>query len=207
MVFVLCACVRARKWPRLSVLHPVPRRLLAMMAVLSDMPDLVLLRIVDFLGPEDTTKLGMTCRRLEDLLPKFLVMRGPDFSVPGKGVHLEHVELYFNGPRLHTAVQRLDVSVRGWNDQRWGNRKGALFVRLMRRNVEEEGSEEIIAEKREIFGIAEHTRTSAKLLVTRSEAVVDKARAGDWYRFMRRAGGGGGHTLDVVGFRAVAMLR
>ena len=67
---------------------------------LSEMPELVLLRIIDFLIPEDTTKLSMTCRRLKELLPAFLVMRGPDISSLGIGTGMGTLETYFNGPRL-----------------------------------------------------------------------------------------------------------
>ena len=83
----------------------------------SELPDLVLLRLADFLKEEDTTRLGMTCRRLRDLLPRFLVMRGEDFSVPGSGTWWGDLELYFDGPRLPAGVKRLTVSVAGWKDQ------------------------------------------------------------------------------------------
>lgn len=180
--------------------------------VFSDMPHIVVLAIVDFLGPEDTTKLGMTCRRFYELVPKFLVMKGRDFSISGSGTGYGNVEVYFDGPLLHRSVKSLTVSVAGWRDQGWGNRKGELFLRLMRRqNVEAEsghGSKEgvMVAERRDLFGLAEHAETSADKELKESEGVVSQARPGDWYRFMRRAGGGGGHRLCVRGFRAVATL-
>ena len=182
--------------------------------VLTDMPDLVVLTIVEFMGPEDTAKLSMTCRRLYDLLPKFLVMKGADFSIRGTGTGWGGVEPYFDGPVLQTAVKSLKVSVAGWKDQGWGNRKGIIFVRLMRRPVEPASSgggtrEEstIVAEERDLFGLAEHMETSAERQLKESDTVVSLARPGDWYQFMRRGGGGGGHRLDVRGFRAVATLR
>ena len=63
-----------------------------------------------------------------------------------------------------------------------------------------------VAERRDFFGLAEHKETSARLEMDGRESVVAGARSGDWYRFMRRVGGDGGHRLIVNGFRAVAML-
>ena len=180
---------------------------------LCELPDLVLLRVADFLEAEDTARLSMTCRRLRDLLPRFLVIRGKDFSVLGSRTGDLEVEPYFDGPRLPAGVKRLTVSVVGWKDQGWGNRKGELFVRLMRPDPGEhpekgkdEGSRNMVAERRDFFGLAEHTETSARLEMDGTESVVGGARCGDWYRFMRRVGGGGGHELIVRGFRAVVML-
>ena len=205
---------------------------------LSAFPELVLLRIADYLTEEDVTRLRQTCRRLHGLLPAFLVMAGPDFKgVPGSGTGWGDVEPYFDGPSLYAGVRRLIVSVASWRDQGWGNKKGELFVRLMRpadraasssagkdekkrgvakffggmakkRNEENEAGREgeMVAERRDFFGLAEHHDTSGRLEMDESEAVVSRARPGDWYRFMRRVGGGGGHRLYVSGFRAAATL-
>ena len=190
--------------------------------VFAELPDLVLLIIVDFLSPEDTARLGMTCRRLYELLPEFLVLRGEGFTCPGSGTGWGDIETYFEGPVLRSAVRKLSVSVKGWKDQGWGNRKGELFVQLMRRSQEENAAGEggskaasvkrreegvMVAERRNIFGLAEHAETSASVSVPRDEEVVSRARPGDWYRFMRRVGGGGGHRLTVRGFRAIATLQ
>ena len=64
---------------------PVMAQPTAAQPFLDEMPDLVVLEIAKFLGPEETTKLSMTCRRLYDTLPKFLVMKGKDFSIDGTG--------------------------------------------------------------------------------------------------------------------------
>lgn len=181
------------------------------------LPDLVLLTIADFLSPEDTARLSMTCGRLYDLLPRFLMMRGDNFTRSGSGTGWGNIETYFEGPVLRSAVNKLSVSVRGWRDQGWGNRKGELFVRLMCRSQEEDAEGDtsaskketasIVAEKREIFGIAEHRETSPSVELRKDAEVVSRARPGDWYRFMRRVGGGGGHRLTVRGFRAIATLQ
>ena len=61
------------------------------------------------------------------------------------------------------------------------------------------------AEHGNLFGIAEHYEKSAKVAIHR-HPVVTEAKPADFYRFMRRAGGGGGHELIVRNFRAVATM-
>lgn len=177
---------------------------------LDEMPDLVVLEIAKFLGPEETTKLSMTCRRLYNTLPKCLVMKGKDFSINGTGTGYGDVEPYFDGPLLQSLVKSLTVSIVGWKDQGWGNRKGELFVKLMRRpdvaasRASGTGKDSVVvAERRELFGLAEHRETSARVELNEKEGVVSQAQVGDWYQFMRRGGGGGGHELHVRGFKAV----
>lgn len=187
------------------------------MARLSDMPDLVLLRLADFLCPEDTSRLAQTCRRFYTTLPSFLVMRGKDFHVVGpsyqesvrNGAPPEH---YFDGPPLPSTVKKLTMSL-VWKDQGWGNLKGEIFVRLMRppqsgrrgRFWHKKLDPQMVAEKRRVFGIAKHSEEEAKVEIT-NDSVLTLAQPGDFYRFMRNMGGGGGHTLTVKKFRTVATL-
>ena len=214
----------------------------AVLPSLSELPEPVLLRIAHFLGEEDVTRLGRTCRRLYKTLPVLLIIRGPSFSSSDWADG--QIEPYFDAPALSAGVKRLTVSVARWKDQGWGYRKGELFIRLMRPvpepegipRKEKKGAEEGERERgsrvsrafkkmkdmlrfgerwpqgqtvaeRSLFGLAEHHTTSPSVEMDEREAVVDRARPGDWYRFMRRVGGGGGHTLSVRGFRAVAMLK
>ena len=100
------------------------------MAKLDGMPDLMLSRLADFLGPEDTTRLAQTCRRFHSVLPRYLVMRGNDFNIDGpRGGHWAP-EPYFDGPPLTSTVKKLTMSLT-WKDQGWGNRKGEIFVKLL----------------------------------------------------------------------------
>ena len=126
-------------------------------------------------------------------------MTGEDFIFYGPSGGHWTPEEYFKGPALSRRVSKLTAQVTSWKDQGWGNRKGELFVKLMRRN-------KVVAEKRELFGIAEHHEMAADVELGKEEAVVALAKPGDHYLFMRNAGGGGGHKLVVKGFRAVASL-
>ena len=166
---------------------------------LAAMPPLVLLRIADFLSPEDTTRLACTCTRLYSLLPKYLVMSGEAFIIYGPSGGHWAPEEYFKGPALSRRVGKFTAQVTSWKDQGWGNRKGELFVKLMRKK-------KVLAEKRELFGIAEHHGTDADVEVGKEDPVVALAKLGDHYLFMRNAGGGGGHELVVKGFRVVVSL-
>lgn len=171
---------------------------------LSDIPDLVLLHVADYLSPEDIVKLARTCRRFYSILPSFLVMKGKDFYAVGptyqesvrKGSPPEH---YFDGPPLTSTVKKLNMSV-VWKDQGWGNLKGEIFIQLMRPS-----EDKMVAEKRRVFGIAKHHEEEAKTEIKDGD-ILTLAQPGDFYRFMRNIGGGGGHTLTVRKFRAVATL-
>ena len=187
------------------------------MARLPDMPELVLLHMADYLSPEDTVRLARTCRRFYSILPSFLVMKGEDFHAVGPS-YQESVrngappELYFDGPPLTSTVKKLNMSI-VWKDQGWGNLKGEIFVRLMRPSKEAKSrlpwskkrDPEVVAEKRRVFGIAKHREEDANTEIT-NDSILKLAEPGDFYRFMRNVGGGGGHTLTVKKFRAVATL-
>lgn len=167
--------------------------------------DLALRHIAAFLNPEDIVNLGRTCKRMHSVMPQVVLYdeewRGEDFEIDGpRGGHF-WPDLYFDGPALSSTVKKLSLSVI-WNDQGWGNRKGELFLKLIRRDG---SGENIVAEHRRLFGIAEHMETRASVVIENHPA-VKQARPGDFYRFMRNAGGGGGHSLTVRNFRAVASL-
>lgn len=164
-------------------------------------PRLVLLRIADFLSPEDVIRLARSCRRLRDILPRFMVLYGKSFHINGPYRGHWAPELYFDGHILPAHVSKLTLSVK-WADQGWGNSKGEIFVSLMRGD----GPSEVVAEKRSPLGIAPHEceTVTAELW---DHAVVTLAQPGDFYRFMRNAGGGGGHTLTVDRFQATVKLK
>ena len=166
----------------------------------------VLRHIVSFLDPEDVVRLGRTCRHMYSQMPQVTLTtelwKGPDFRIFGpRGGHWVP-ELYFDGPILPSMVKELQLSV-VWKDQGFGNRKGEIYMMLMRpvRNDPVE-----IATYPKLFGIAEHYEKEAHTVITADHPVVAKAKAGDFYRFMRNAGGGGGHKLKAKNFRVKATV-
>jgi hypothetical protein len=176
------------------------------MAKLDRLPGLVLSHLADYLSPEETARLSLTCRHLHDVLPRFTVMRGGDFEIYGPSGGHWAPEQYFDGPPLPSTVRKLTLSLK-WRDQGWGNRKGEIFMKLMRPASGGSGGSDAreVAEKRRIFGIAKHQEEEAKTEIA-DDPIVTLAKPGDFYRFMRNAGGGGGHSLTVKNFRVVATL-
>lgn len=172
------------------------------MPSLDQLPEVVLSNLANYLSPEDLARLSQTCRRLHSLLPHSIIIRGADFTIHGpRGGHWAP-EPYFDMPPLTSIVKCLALSVK-WRDQGWGNRKGEIFLQLMRPTDSRE--DEMIVEKRQVFGIAEHDEVKVRTDL-RGEPVVTLARPGDFYRFMRNAGGGGGHQLIVSNFRVIVTL-
>ena len=164
---------------------------------------LVMWHIASFLGPEDIVRLRRTCRRMYIMLPEVDLWKGDDFHIYGPRVPLKSNEWYFDGPILPSKVIEVNMSA-VWVDQGWGNKKGELSVILMRPSRTGEPLQ--IAEHRRLFGIAEHYQQEAHKVIGRYDPVVAKSKKGDFYRFMRFVGGGGGHELKVKNFRVKATM-
>ena len=170
--------------------------------------ELVLWHIASFLGPEDIVRLRRTCRRMYIMLPEVVLTndlwKGDDFYIyGGRAGEKYSAEWYFDGPILPGKVIELNM-LAVWVDQGWGNKKGRLSVILMRPSRTGEPLE--IAEDRSLFGIAEHYPKEAHKVIGRDDPVVAKSKKGDFYRFMRFVGGGGGHALEVKNFRVKATM-
>ena len=99
---------------------------------LDSLPELILLTVSDFLSLEDCARLAQTCRRLYEILPRFLVIRGKDFHGYGPSGGQFWPELYFEGPVFTTKIKKVSLSIT-WKDQGWGNRKGEIFIKLVRK--------------------------------------------------------------------------
>ncbi|XP_028408790.1 uncharacterized protein LOC114531355 [Dendronephthya gigantea] len=162
---------------------------------MDNLPELVLLEIVKYLSPEECVRLSRTCKRLNQILPRFVRFSGKPFKIKGPSGGHWAPEKYFDGPVLEKKVKGMRASVQ-WKDQGWGNRKGRLMVKLMRRDS---GQNKVIAENNNMFGIAEHKMKSDTCKIV-DHPVIKLSEPGDFYSFERNAGGGGGHTLTVKEF-------
>jgi hypothetical protein len=85
---------------------------------------------------------------------------------------------------LTATVHELECSV-SWNDQGWGNQKGAVMVALIRDGTE-------VASENLFSNQAPHS-VETQTRVLREEAIVLQAQPGDHYALFHRVGGGGGH--------------
>ena len=63
----------------------------------------------------------------------------------------------------------------------------------------------MIAERTNMFEIAPHNWQDAEA-TTSGHNVIRFSKEGDFYRFMRSAGGGGGHSLSVRNFKATLIF-
>ena len=79
----------------------------------TDLPEPMLYYIGTFLPITDVMKLSMTCGRFRDILPKYLLMTGPDIA---EYEDTDDPKVYFDGPILKECVRSIDISML-WNDQ------------------------------------------------------------------------------------------
>ena len=166
-------------------------------------PKELLYHLISYLNTKDAASLAQTCHYLRAHLPRFHVMRGQDFVCLGPDDGNTAPEHYFDGKPLESTVRRLSISME-WEDQGFGNRKGRLYIKLMRPRSGSHNAA-VMAEKHDLFDRAEHSTVKVNCIMT-DDPVLTLAQPGDFYRFMRDAGGGGGHKLSVRSFIAVAML-
>ena len=61
----------------------------------------------------------------------------------------------------------------------------------------------MIAEDLNIFDLAPHREESVSKVLTSNESILNKILPGDYIRFMKNVGGGGGHRLHVKDFCAI----
>lgn len=163
-------------------------------------------RIIGFLHPEDIVRLGRTSRRMHAMMPEVTLItelwKGPSFNMSSASCGHCHRELYFDGPTLPSTVKDMQLSV-VWRDKGHGNRKGQLFMKLMRPTAN--GKPKQIAEYPSLFGFAEYHKTKAYKAIRRSDhPVVAEAKAGDFYRFMKDSGET--HELKVKNFQVQATV-
>lgn len=65
---------------------------------------------------------------------------------------------------------------------------------------------EMIAEDLNLFDIAPHDEENCLKVLTSQDHILKNALPGDYIRFMKNVGGGGGHRLHVNEFRALIQL-
>mmetsp|Transcript_36884 Transcript_36884/g.63374 ORF Transcript_36884/g.63374 Transcript_36884/m.63374 type:complete len:136 (+) Transcript_36884:28-435(+) len=103
--------------------------------------------------------------------------------------HYGDDQLFWRGIEIFSNIRLLECSWE-WKDQGWGNRKGCVFVHLVR-------GEESIASHR-IGDIAEHENQKVDLKIGWNESeVLQQSQCGDKLVFKYSVGGGGGHRLYI----------
>ena len=170
---------------------------------LTDLPDAYLSNLARrYLLPVDLVNLCDSHPNFEFLklyLPEYLELEGHQFGLH-QGPRDEHFcpKIYFYSPVMNQRVRSVTMSFR-WKDQGWGNRKGMLWIELMR------GREMIATSKDDFHFLAPHQEETHEVVI-KDHPVVDKVRKGDKLKFMRNIGGGGGHSLTVNDFKVTLEL-
>lgn len=65
---------------------------------------------------------------------------------------------------------------------------------------------QVVTEDKNIFDIAPHNEQKAVKILTSNDDIVSKAQSGDYFRFMKNVGGGGGHRLVVTEFNVIMQI-
>ena len=65
---------------------------------------------------------------------------------------------------------------------------------------------QIVTEDKNIFDIAPHEEQKAVKILTSNDDIVSNAQSGDYFRFMKNVGGGGGHRLVVTEFNVIMQI-
>ena len=172
------------------------------------LPDLALDIIAQFLIPSDLVSLSQSCTRfvyLRKYLPEFQDISGDNFNKRGPQDGCFCPEIYFDGPVMAQKMKSLNMEWE-WRDQGFGNRKGMLWVQLVR-------GDEVLADSREDFPtLAPHVAgpigmMHPEVLLIKNHSVLNLSRPGDKLRFMISVGGGGGHQLKLRNFKAKVELK
>ena len=95
---------------------------------------------------------------------------------------------------LPSAPAAIVARAKGFCDQGWGNQKGAVLLALLR---DSEGED--VKARLDLFGIAPHdaATVSARFAAEDECAFLRACEPGDRVVLQLRAGGGGGHVLNV----------
>ena len=78
--------------------------------------------------------------------------------------------------------------------------KSFSLKKLLKGNFSKPEVVKMIAEDLNIFDLAPHREQSVSKVLTSNESILNKVLPGDYIRFMKNVGGGGGHHLYVKDF-------
>ena len=107
-------------------------------------------------------------------------------------------EKYFDSPPLTAFVAKFELKMT-WYDERYDEKRNSkIWVQLCRPSSSYTSNHanflasEIIKEDEDIFDVAPHKREHATKEQTINDNIVKMAQPGDFFRFMKNIGGGGG---------------
>ena len=171
-----------------------------------DIPEEMIRYISGFLAIVDIVHLSGTCKLLSNMLPcysiesKVIKINGPDINETGPSYpgHSWQPSFYFDTPPFTSHLFMATISA-NWKDQGWGNRKGSIYIQLMRpkRNSDDPT---VVTQHFDLLGTAPHEMEKVVKVLSIEDPIIDMIEPGDYFRFMKNVGGGGGHRLIVKNF-------
>ena len=165
------------------------------------LPRKILLHIARFLFIEDIIYLSMTCKRLRRILPLRLIL-GDNIKECGPKTWESWVpSTYFDTPTLSSPVTMATISM-NWRDQGWGVQKGKIWLQLIRPRMNN-NTLKVVYENKDVLGVVPHTEQFMVKILTREDPIINMARSGDRFRFMKNVGGGTWRCLMVRKFKFV----
>ena len=173
---------------------------------LYELPDTALILVAKNLSPEDLSNLCDVNSRflfLNKYLPSELEIKGPDFHKYGPNSGHFVPEDYFYGAKMFCGVRKITMSF-VWRDQGYGNRKGMIWMEVMRDG--EIISSNMPDDYDSYPHIAPH-REEHKTIEIDDELTLQNIKKGDILSFRRNIGGGGGHSLQVENFVCHLLLK
>ena len=131
---------------------------------------------------------------------KVIKINGPNINETGPGGpgHSWQPSFYFDTPPFSSHLFMATISA-NWRDQGWGNRKGNVYIQLMRpkRNSDKPT---VVIQHFDLLGTAPHEMEKVVKVLSVDDPIIDMIKPGDYFRFMKNVGGGGGHRLIVRHF-------
>ena len=185
------------------------------LVTLLDIPEEILRYISRYLVIEDVLNLSMTCKvlfnRLPGHLPKYLpeyviehkMLKGPKVDETGPRGYVKsgkswQPSFYFDTAPFTSHIFMATISAY-WNDQGWGHRKGSIYILLIRPQANSYKST-VVTKHYNLLGHAPHEFERVVKTLSVEDPIISMIQPGDYFRFMKNVGGGGGHKLEIKEF-------
>jgi hypothetical protein len=156
----------------------------------------ILIFISEFLSLKDTLSVTKVSRRLHDLMPRWELSERTLANYHDRGLYhdpvREFAQIYQYEDR-NVSIGRVSFNF-SWKDQCWGYRKGTMWVKLYRNEVE------IASQQYPELAPQDGFHEISWKLEDESSPVITQSRVGDVIKVMIYIGGGGGHEMYIQGF-------
>jgi hypothetical protein len=156
----------------------------------------LLCQIGEYLPAKNLASVRRVCKRMQKLMPRLLVISNTLENFHGLGDHYDPIREFttlctLEDKRYAIGSVMLNFT---WKDQGWGYRKGSMWIKLYRDNVE------ISSEKYPELAPQDGFHRVNWRIDDETSPVIRKAQTGDTLKVMILVGGGGCHQLFIQRF-------